>query len=350
MPVRRCRMECAKGLLAANTPADRQRRKNEALAKEVFGKGRRSSAPGAGAGMGSRKPNAVPSLASRIGVAKRTVSTSAKNTFKQQPRANPRPAGNVDAEWTHDLHSLNNSSASGPPRGPRASRPNRKDQLYSAINSSESSSASQFNIIGTSKPAGGMSIRGLAGPYLVVIKNLALGTTVADIESAITPVGGAVVRCQLIAERPKVIAEVEFENKEGADNVVDTLNNQNADGNILHVYHKVGGAPTGPKSSNPIAPLGRRAEAITDDSRSSYGSSERYTPRDRERSRRESDDIMDGSYGFDDRMDTDDHDDRRTRGSLYSDNLIGNRGRGRANSRDRGRSDGGRGNGGRGYR
>lgn len=63
-------MECAKGLLAANTPADRQRRKNEALAKEVFGKGRRSSAPGAGAGMGSRKPNAVPSLASRIGVAK----------------------------------------------------------------------------------------------------------------------------------------------------------------------------------------------------------------------------------------------------------------------------------------
>jgi hypothetical protein len=60
-----------------------------------------------------------------------------------------------------------------------------------------------------------------------MIKNLALGTTVADIESAITPVGGAVLRCQLIAERPKVIAEVKFETKEGADNVVDTLNNQN---------------------------------------------------------------------------------------------------------------------------
>ena len=59
---------------------------------------------------------------------------------------------------------------------------------------------------------------------------------------------------------------------------------------------------------------------------------------------------MDGSYGFDDRMDTDDHDDRRARGSLYSDNLIGNRGRGRATSRDRGRGDGGRGYGGRGYR
>jgi len=164
----------------------------------------------------------------------RTFSTSAKNS---QPRSNRPSAGNVDAEWTHDLHSLNNSSSSGPPRGPRASRPNRKDQLYSAINGSASSPAlnSQFNIIGASKPAGGMSIRGLAGPYLVVIKNLALGTTVADIESAITPVGGAVLRCQIITERPKVIAEVEFESKEGADNVVETLNLQNV---ILLRYPK----------------------------------------------------------------------------------------------------------------
>jgi hypothetical protein len=91
----------------------------------------------------------------------------------------------------------------------------------------------------------------------------------------------------------------------------------------------------------------------SDDNRSGYASSERYTPRDRERSRREPgrDDVMDGSYGFDDRMDTDDRDDRngRGRGSLYSDTLIGNRGRGRANSYDRGRGDG-RGSGGRGYR
>ena len=46
---------------------DRQRRKNEALAQEVFSKGRRSSAPGAG--MNNRKPGTGPSLASRIGVA-----------------------------------------------------------------------------------------------------------------------------------------------------------------------------------------------------------------------------------------------------------------------------------------
>ncbi|TVY83445.1 putative RNA-binding protein [Lachnellula suecica] len=336
--------------------ADRQRRKNEALAQEVFGKHRRASAPGAG--VGNRRQTAVPSLASRIGVAKRTPSSSAKNSFYPQPRSNPRPsAGNVDAEWTHDLHSLNNSSPSGPPRGPRASRPNRKDQLFSAIHGSASTPSlnSQFNIVGASKPAGGMSIRGLAGPYLVVIKNLALGTTVADLESAITPVGGTVLKCTLITERPKVIAEVEFESKEGADNVVETFNNQNADGNVLQVYHKHKPAPTGPRNSKaaPKTPLGPRADAIAD--RPDENRSERYNPRDRggrRESERERDDVMDGSYGFDDRMDTDDQDDRnRGRGSLYSDNLIGNRGRGRGDSRDRGRSDArGNGNGGRGYR
>lgn len=62
---------------------------------------------------------------------------------------------------------------------------------------------------------------------MVVAKNLAPGTTAADIESAMIPIGGVVLSCRLIAERPKVIAELAFETKEGADNVVDTLNNQN---------------------------------------------------------------------------------------------------------------------------
>ena len=52
----------------ANLLADRKRRKNEALAQEIFSKNRRSSAPGAG--IANRKPGAGPSLASRIGVAK----------------------------------------------------------------------------------------------------------------------------------------------------------------------------------------------------------------------------------------------------------------------------------------
>lgn len=134
--------------------------------------------------------------------------------------------GNVDAEWTHDLYSSNNGSANIP-RGPRAQRQNRNDRLNSALNGSASSPAlhSQFNIVGTAKPATGLNIRGAAGPYIVIAKNLAPGTTIADIESAMAPIGGAVLSCRLIAERPKVIAELVFETKEGADNVVDTLNN-----------------------------------------------------------------------------------------------------------------------------
>jgi RNA recognition motif-containing protein len=62
---------------------------------------------------------------------------------------------------------------------------------------------------------------------MVVVKNLAAGTTAADIESAMQPVGGVVLECRVLVEKPKVIAQLTFETKEGADNVVDTFNNQN---------------------------------------------------------------------------------------------------------------------------
>lgn len=156
---------------------------------------------------------------------KRSASTSARPA---RVVAKP-PAGNVDAEWTHDLYASNTGTVNIP-RGPRAQRQNRNDRLHSALNDSASSPAlnSQFNIVGNAKSTTGISIRGLAsGPYMVVAKNLALGTSAADIESAMTPIGGLVLSCRLIAERPKVIAELAFETKEGADNVVETLNRQN---------------------------------------------------------------------------------------------------------------------------
>lgn len=166
-------------------------------------------------------------------VTQRTITNTPKPSQKQPVRSNIKPAvGNVDAEWTHDLHDLNNPSASrvkSIPRGPRGSRTSRNDRLYNALNTSASSPAlnSQFNIVGSPKPSTGISIRGLAGPYVVMAKNFAYGTTAADIESAMTPVGGVTLSCRLIAERPSVIAEIIFETKEGADNVVDTFNNQN---------------------------------------------------------------------------------------------------------------------------
>jgi hypothetical protein len=187
--------------------------------------------------MANRKAGAGPSLASRIGVTKvwwtrllvealtdrvqRTVSTSAK--LQTVPK--PKP-GNVDAEWTHDLHSLNNPSISRISQS-RATRNNREARLHNALHGSASSPAltSQFNLVAPRQPQ--LSIRGLAGPYVVMAKNFALGTTVADIESAMTPVGGVTLGCRIIAERPNVIAEIVFETKEGADNVVETFNNQN---------------------------------------------------------------------------------------------------------------------------
>lgn len=41
------------------------------------------------------------------------------------------------------------------------------------------------------------------------------------------PIGGVILSCVLIAERPKVICEVVFESKEGAENVVETFHGQN---------------------------------------------------------------------------------------------------------------------------
>jgi hypothetical protein len=55
-------------ITASNVLVERQRRKNEALAQEIFSKNRRSSAPGAG--LNNRKPGTGPSLASRVGIAK----------------------------------------------------------------------------------------------------------------------------------------------------------------------------------------------------------------------------------------------------------------------------------------
>lgn len=75
-------------------------------------------------------------------------------------------------------------------------------------------------------PVAGMTIRGLAGPYIVMAQNFAPGTTAADIESAMIPVGGLVLKCRILKTHPITIAEIEFETKEGADRVIESFNNQ----------------------------------------------------------------------------------------------------------------------------
>lgn len=72
----------------------------------------------------------------------------------------------------------------------------------------------------------GFTIKGLAGPFAVMAQNFAPGTTAADIENAMTPVGGLILSCRIMKHNPIVIAEIVFENKEGADNVIATFDKQ----------------------------------------------------------------------------------------------------------------------------
>lgn len=78
-----------------------------------------------------------------------------------------------------------------------------------------------------------MSIRGIAGPTTVQAQNFAPGTTAADIESAMSPIGGKIVKCIVVATRPNVIAEIVFENRDGANCVIDTFHNQTVSTNAL---------------------------------------------------------------------------------------------------------------------
>lgn len=81
-----------------------------------------------------------------------------------------------------------------------------------------------------------MSIRGMAGMCAVRAQNFAPGTTAADIESALAPVGGNILSCRLIASTPTVIAEIIFEGREGAENVVQTFNNQPVSLGFVSLY------------------------------------------------------------------------------------------------------------------
>ncbi len=78
----------------------------------------------------------------------------------------------------------------------------------------------------------GISIRGQAGPFVVMAQNFAPGTTAADIESAMTPVGGLVTSCRLLKTSPIVIAEIVFESREGAEKCHSPLRQANRESSL----------------------------------------------------------------------------------------------------------------------
>ncbi|KAK1983851.1 hypothetical protein LZ30DRAFT_687375 [Colletotrichum cereale] len=302
----------------------RERKKNEALAQKIFSKDRRQSAPT------KLKPGAGPSLASRVGVKK-------QRTASLGPKA--LPAGNIDGDWTHDLHGTVNGgggrgrnnggnggvgglasriSAPGGRPAPAAAANHRRgdrrtEQRAAKVAAAIERSGGMADVQMTpsapvSAPTGpamkkGLSIRGLAGPFAVMAQNFAPGTTAADIESAMTPVGGEMLSCRIIKTSPLIVAEMVFATKEGGDAVIETFNNQTADGRIIKVYPKPGGY------KETVAANGSRpANAWSTSSN-----------------------VMDGTNGFPEQMSEDD-------GGLYSDRIVS----GSANRRGRGFDRGGR--------
>ncbi|MCJ1225212.1 hypothetical protein MMC12_001861 [Toensbergia leucococca] len=303
--------------------ADRLRRKNEALAKEIFGKGRKSNTP---ASNGNRKPGAGPSLASRVGVAKAS---------QRSLSSTPKPKADIESSWGHDLHEINNPQVS---RTPRIARENprtrlmRKDLLLDAVvtRTPNEGIGSPVNLRGVGN---GISIRGLAGPYVVVGSNFAPGTTAADIESAMMSTGGEMQGCRVITSSPTVIAEMVFTEKVGADNVVAMFNNKKADGRILHVYMKQGPPQPSTPAPEPVRQTPTEPKAARPDNNpfSLYDSQREQSDRNR---RRADPEFQDGSYGFETKEDRMDVDTITQRDSWRGDRTEAGRGRDNGRGRD----------------
>jgi len=110
---------------------------------------------------------------------------------------------------------------SRPPRDNAIARQVKNDLLFDAA-------VAQSPRNGTSikRPGEEISIRGTAGPYVVVGSNFAPGTTAADIESAMIPSCGEMQSCRILTSSPTVIAEMVFSEKNNAESVISTFNNK----------------------------------------------------------------------------------------------------------------------------
>lgn len=159
--------------------------------------------------------------------------------FKASQRSTsntPKPKANLDSKWAHDLHSVDKKDAprlNHPTKEASTSRLSKTDLVYeTAIRQEPSPKASiqpQSRGLGSE-----YSIRGSAGPYVVLASNFAEGTTAADIESAMMPVGGVMQSCRILTATPTVIAEMVYSEKHNADNVVSTFNNKKVCSSLDH--------------------------------------------------------------------------------------------------------------------
>ncbi|KAF5703282.1 hypothetical protein FMUND_13079 [Fusarium mundagurra] len=292
----------------------RERKKNEALADRIFSKNRRQSAPS------KLKSTPSQSLASRVGVKKQR--TSIIGTRSTQPAP-----GNVNGEWTQDLHhSVSgdlSSRISAPNAAHKRANNRRAARLSAAVDRMDSSGGvpQQVNIVKGKGGAGngmGMTIRGLAGPFTIMAQNFAPGTTAADIESAMTPIGGEILSCRIVKSNPFLLFELAFASREGGERVIETFNDKTADGRIIKVYPKLG-APSSNTITSSNAP--RNAPSGPRGTRGNKPNA--------------NDNIVDGSMGFPDLMDTTTTNGSPSNNQLYSDKIVGGNRRGRGGQRGR---------------
>ena len=153
------------------------------------------------------------------------------------------PPGDINGEWTHDLHTSVSapslaSRITAPGAKPRAAK--RTAKLASALQRADPTvvapTGPKFNPPtgpkaqtkkapaqrnGAKEPE--ISIRGLAGPFSVLMQNFAPGTTAADIESVMTPVGGEMLVCRIVKTRPIMLAEMVFGSREAGDRVIEAF-------------------------------------------------------------------------------------------------------------------------------
>ncbi|PGH04457.1 hypothetical protein AJ80_08510 [Polytolypa hystricis UAMH7299] len=241
----------------------RIRRKNQALADKLLGKSARRSSTPASASLSARASPAPNSLASRVGIGKR--SASASNLNRRGRNVAPAPS--------------------------TISRPTKMDRISTSIASNKGDTAvrgsrSAFNIKGSA-----------SAKFILIGSNFAPGTTAADIESAMEPVGGPMVQCTILTTHPAVVAEMVYSDKRSADKVIATFDKQKADGRTIHIEMKPGGStqiPTGPRSQSD------RSSAIAP--QSTFDDLRERADRERREMRRAEPEVQDGRYGFADRL------------------------------------------------
>ncbi|CAG8890963.1 unnamed protein product [Penicillium egyptiacum] len=210
--------------------ADRQKKKQEELANQLLGKNRRSSAPGSGSGAGkkaqNKSQNAKPgSLASRIGVTKNKPALATDNN---RTRGKPGKKDRVNA-----------------------------DQVRAAFHSENGQGNVRLGNSGLNGRGSNMSIKGASGPFFVVGRNFAPGTTAADIQSALEPITGPMLSCQIVASQPNVVAEFAYAEKTAAELVVANFHNQRADGRLLTMTLK---STKTPAHQDPFSALRAQAD------------------------------------------------------------------------------------------